>query len=625
MALSGRAIGWVDAQLLVAALVAGSNVWSSIAVWLGRARPRHYGALRQVPSACLWHRRSPWRPARSTAPWHTPLHILSYEVAEAKLASPAQAVTACLQYGENDIACPSIQATRTKTGRPGPSSMAMTPARCKLTATILALAPFAPAGGSALKLDLGPVNLENGSRMEFNQSACDPVNALPFPQRDRSVVHVPLTHYEIFFRIEDIVLRKQLGFIGYLFYVRPKPADGSITECVISGQPSGSFRAQSAVVTFSVESDDGPAELSTMHLPILSFVDPPYLQALPRSEPEPERVEIGGVSEIPVSLENGLSGWPVWVDSATPLTGSKGKWRLAEVIVAGQDHFAPLLVDPGKNSNILTVRLEPDPGMAFWRTLLSGSGPRSVENVPISLRYHAELGSNQLDSRTLQIVIPVRLVPWPLLLPFALTFGTLLGSLIQLVAGRKGVILWLKVLVVSWVVAILSWLVAIFLVQHDSQLTLLGFTLEPFQLIPTALIGALAGVLGPKSLTILRRVIAALTGEKGDSPRLEVGSRRTAPGKGRKLPTLYPPKISAPPRGPAKPGEIAPGPERADGAEGHVVQEFGPGAGGRGSAQPSQETPHERPAVSEGSPKDSTDSDTATRLVSQPSEEAEGG
>jgi hypothetical protein len=45
------------------------------------------------------------------------------------------------------------------------------------------------------------------------------------------------------------------------------------------------------------------------------------------------------------------------------------------------------------------------------------------------------------------------------------------------------------------------------LVQFDSQFRLLGLELDPFQLLPAALIGILMGLLGFKSLEALRKLI----------------------------------------------------------------------------------------------------------------------
>jgi hypothetical protein len=58
--------------------------------------------------------------------------------------------------------------------------------------------------------------------------------------------------------------------------------------------------------------------------------------------------------------------------------------------------------------------------------------------------------------------------------------------------------------------AFLIWSFAWFLIMHNSELKLLGFTFDPRQLLSAALIGALLGLLGFKSLEILAKIIPGL-------------------------------------------------------------------------------------------------------------------
>lgn len=396
--------------------------------------------------------------------------------------------------------------------------MAPSARRQLVAATVLAA--LSQTAGMALKLDLWPVSLEDGGRVEFNQSACDPIAALPFLALHKGVVSKRLNHYEVLLRIEDVTVDPQRGFIQYLLYVRDRPPHNTITECVISGLPSGKFRAQFRVVTFSVESPDTATEVSTLQLPVLSFFSPPNLQGPRWSDGEAEDIEFSRTNEIFVPLENLSSAWPIRVTSVTSPKRGGGEWRRAEITTAGHGQFEPFHINPSMESNDLVVRLDPKPSHAFWRSLSSRSSPKTIDYFPISVQYVIEFGPTSIDQEPISLAIPVRLIPWPPLFLLALTVGTVLGSMVPLLSKRKrtDAVTHLKAFFAAFVVALLAWLLAIFLTQNNSEFRVGGVSLDPFQIPTAVIIGAVAGVLGFKSLDLVQKLIEVIMGRPPRPP-----------------------------------------------------------------------------------------------------------
>jgi hypothetical protein len=279
-------------------------------------------------------------------------------------------------------------------------------------------------------------------------------------------------------------------------------------ECTIKGTPYGSFPPQLAEVTLYVGEGEEGKKSRIIQLPIFSLTPQAFLAIPPWTEPE--KVEIGNETEIDVPLQNLLEDWPIRVDTVMP-PSHKGIWTQADFVAKGKKEFAPFDVPSGLCKDRLVLRVVPNAGRALLKALLSPQSKGDPEKITASLEYRADLGLKEgLGNETLPVEIPVRFVSWPPLLILPLTFGTVLGSLLSLAAGQREKGPWLHAFGVSWLTALLTWLIAILLVQNDSEFRLLGFSLDPFQLLPAAIIGALLGLLGFRSLEVLRRLIPGL-------------------------------------------------------------------------------------------------------------------
>jgi hypothetical protein len=155
----------------------------------------------------------------------------------------------------------------------------------------------------------------------------------------------------------------------------------------------------------------------------------------------------------------------------------------------------------------LTLHLEPAPGRAFVKALFARDRKKEHDSVGLSIDYDTQWGLR----RTLEVQVPVRFVPWPPLLFLAVGSGTLFGSMAPVLAGRRKRVRWPKAFAASLVTGILVELIAILLVQLNSEVRILGFDLDPFQLLPALLIGIVAGLMGFRSLDLVKGWLARVS------------------------------------------------------------------------------------------------------------------
>jgi len=376
-------------------------------------------------------------------------------------------------------------------------------ARRRIVAVLMLALGTSP--GLALDLELSPVELGDGGKVKFDNSSCEPADSLPFSPNSDEVDRFSLPHYDVYSRNGDIVLRK--AFARYKFYVKQKEA-GTVFECRINGLPSGPFLPQLADVTLYVVNEGGAKEPVAIRLPVFNLKSQAYLSYPPWEEPQ--EVEIGSGTEIPVKLHNLLKDWKVRVESVN-LTSPQSHWAQADFLANGKEQFAPFEIAADHQSDKLTVKLAPKTWMTLSKALFSRPSQKKGEKLTASVDYTASLGLKDTETETLSVDIPVLLIPWWPLLFLAVTFGTFFGSLIPvLVKKQRRWKNWPSAFVASWVTAILGELLAMLLVWSNSEFRLFGLALDPFQLLPSAFIGILSGLLGFKSFDIVQGLIPGL-------------------------------------------------------------------------------------------------------------------
>jgi hypothetical protein len=94
---------------------------------------------------------------------------------------------------------------------------------------------------------------------------------------------------------------------------------------------------------------------------------------------------------------------------------------------------------------------------------------------------------------------------WGLFL--AVSAGSILGSLVPALIGKRSFNGWHKAALAALFLAIIVESVALVLVNFDSEFRLLGVNLDPSQLLPASVIGALVGMGGFRSAEDLESLL----------------------------------------------------------------------------------------------------------------------
>jgi hypothetical protein len=283
--------------------------------------------------------------------------------------------------------------------------------------------------GLAVELQLVSVKLPTGE-VHFNINVAEAIDSLPIAVGAENVQTVSTRHYTIHISLDDIRLNKY-GFIRYRFYVSPKPGvPGRISSFVVNGEPIGSIPAQLADVDLFVGEDVGKMEPGRISLPVFS-PDSDYLAAaLQESGPLP--VGIGETTSIQIPLKN-LQRWAVSVEGVhSPIRNSL--WREAVLLVKGSPEFHQFEVQPSAAiDDVLVLRLVPNSVPALAEVLFPRRTDKEPELVTASLDYTNRFGA----PRSLGIKVPVQFVPGTIALVLSVIGGTLLGSVIPVVAGQR--------------------------------------------------------------------------------------------------------------------------------------------------------------------------------------------
>jgi hypothetical protein len=365
-----------------------------------------------------------------------------------------------------------------------------------------ALVIWAVAPVSAVDLELAKLRVEGGE-VQFRASGPRPLASLPIDRDGRNVQTAQTPHFMVYADLDSIEYADRGSYFRYQLYVEPRPGTaGGLEQLTVKGSPVGSFLPQMADIDFTLGSG-AASEPGTITLPVFSLDEPKYLSLEDWGEPAPLEVELPGGRQVPLHLKN-LLHLPVRVvDIRQP--SRRDVWRELALRPADAQSFKPFQISPvSKADDRLVLDLHPGLG-ATLEALFSRARNKPHETVQASLTCATPWDG--LPQQDLAITLPVRFVPWPPLLFLSVLIGTLLGSSLPVLLGRRQLSNWPRAFLLSLLVAFVAEVIAMVLVQFDSQFRLLGLELDPFQLLPAALIGILMGLLGFKSLEALRKLI----------------------------------------------------------------------------------------------------------------------
>jgi len=284
------------------------------------------------------------------------------------------------------------------------------------------------------------------------------------------------------------------GYFVYEFYVQPK--DGvrqpGGTGCTVrmQGLPSGTFVDQTADVTFHV-GNDGHLEDGTIRIPLYNtrsskpIVD--YQVATLSG------VSLSGKSPIEIGISNNLPDLPIglYKDIAVHSEGTD-LWQEAPQAELQLPRSGSTLLQPGQRiatGILLTLRPKP------WYALGTSMFPLAPEKPHATLTLHLNYDSPGGIPGLLEIPVPIRFQPsfWSLLL--TVLIGSVLGAAFaQLVSATPPK--WYKAFAVAIIAGLIVEVVGMLLVAAKSEFKLFNINLDPYQLSPALVIGALVGVYG---------------------------------------------------------------------------------------------------------------------------------
>ncbi len=359
--------------------------------------------------------------------------------------------------------------------------------------SVAVLLALIPSRGAALDLQLHNVITESG-RFEFDRSDEEVLTAPPDGTGESRAASTD--RYRVWIYPDDIK-QARFGYFKYKLYVREKAlgATGPITLFTFQGTPVGTFEDQVAIVDFDVAAD-GVQEQGKIRLPIFGSVAPDALSST--THPDPIPVYLATEKVIPVPVRNESQGMPVEVRKVSISPGDPGLWKPAVPAT-----FTPFVLDPGGSAGEnIQIRLLPRTASALASAMVPGGKDKKDDTIKVNVEY----ATKGRSARELAIVVPVRFVPWPPFLFLVTTAGACIGTLVPSAARKRKWRDFWHALATAAIVALIVEAIAMLLVANNSEFRLLGFDLDPFQMLPAALIGVLVGLGGFRSLEALRKM-----------------------------------------------------------------------------------------------------------------------
>lgn len=333
--------------------------------------------------------------------------------------------------------------------------------------------------------------------VHFKPSSCE-VEATASPLNLQQMSREETPTYSLFVDVNKTSLF--YGSFVYEFYVARKSTTPPAQMCAfrVQANPSGTFVDQMAEVGFHVKEGLRPQEDGTITIPLHnSSYKQPILQAQP---PKPfANVNLSGKYPVPIKISNLLPGLQVSVNGITATPDNGSYWQVPP---QADLHFSTpgtTALQPGQTLDTgIEVTLVPN----RWRSLGASMFPiapdKAQETVHLSINFNTPGGI----PGTLEVPLPVRFKPSFWNLAVAVLIGALVGSGIGAFLPKRdsdAPLAWYKAMLVAVGLGIIAEALGLILVNGNSEFRLLGFELDPYQLLPASLVGALVGLMGFRS------------------------------------------------------------------------------------------------------------------------------
>jgi hypothetical protein len=345
---------------------------------------------------------------------------------------------------------------------------------------LIAIPAFAQTSNISLRFD--PTTPMAGTSISFNavdsgvlsgNAVADiPVEAPVTTQEEKYVLMVDSQSYH----------RDKFHRFSFDCYVKAaaSAAAAPVHKFTVWESPIGKFPDMIGPATAHVTGANG-TDVAVMQLPQHSEDSTNVIVAVPAS---PFPVPMGHSSRMELGLNNNLSSLHANIDAINVVAtkcpecwaGFTGK-ALHNKLGIGQ-------------ATSLMIDLQPNSGAALKRNLVVFDSGSSQEDLVVTVTSEADEGGAELSQ---DFRVPVRFTPDGRLLVFSMICGALIGCLIRYLISRQTPprLTLLEAGIVTATAAV-AWLLMFGLFATKTKLTILGYDLDPTQMIPAGLITLLA-------------------------------------------------------------------------------------------------------------------------------------
>jgi hypothetical protein len=367
-----------------------------------------------------------------------------------------------------------------------------------------------PAGGLCADLELTLQDIEPKSSDSSTHSAyhfvpnpIGEIKALPSNSTDLEEVATASfivsldPHATQYYELES-------AFRYSLFVRRRDSPGGAVTRFAVWAEPTGDFQDQLATTTVTVKSST-LSESTRLRLPIYSSGNRSDILAPGYSKPE--SLALSGEQPITLSLTNRLA-LPITVSVKRSGAQARGNLCSSRLDGKGEDNVR---IDANGRSGELDILLTPRTKEAFVAALYPGEKDAAHDSISVTLRYATLQGQwRELPP----FIVPVRFRPsLPLLLLLAAAgglIGVFLAALLSKTASWRN---WPRAAIAAVIVAAVAEIIGLLLFAVNTEVRLLGFNVNPQELLPAFLIGFLGGLKGLATADSLTSWYTKLKGE----------------------------------------------------------------------------------------------------------------
>jgi hypothetical protein len=374
--------------------------------------------------------------------------------------------------------------------------------RLKRLPILVAVAAVAccAAEPQALKLDVDPVNLGDGGKVEFRAIQTDDEHLSAGSNIGQSA------HFQIYTVPGVATYNDDLRVFKYdLLVNRVSSGRPEWTHFELTAAPSGPFLDQVHDLTFTI-TEGKNAERGQMRLPLHSVSNEQYLDAATASAIVD--VRLGSDQSIPIQLKNKLQDMKVLVQSVRLDYRQRDFWKTSPAQLT-----LNLTVPEGGTVTLDDLKLHANPAKAVPITFFQLKNNEAT-GITMNIAYAAQSGGKPKE---VPVEIKVRFIPSLLYLFLAILGGALLGSTGRLIDQRRETSpgAWGMTFLTALVGATILELIGIVLVSLNSEFKVFGIVLDPFQLPQVIVMAILVGVLGVNISDMVRQVVTG----KGKGPR----------------------------------------------------------------------------------------------------------